>query len=48
MGTQSREFSAIQPAFLDLYAGKVLFVLKADEKCRVQNRDVYIHCTMWG
>lgn len=28
MGTQSQEFNAIQPAFWNLYAGKILFLLK--------------------
>lgn len=44
-GTQSQEFNAIQPAFWDLYAGKLLFLLKADKNAGSKT-DVYTHGTM--
>ena len=42
MGTHSQEFNAIQPAFWDLYAGKVLFFLKADKKAGSKT-EMYAH-----
>lgn len=47
MGTQSQEFNAIQPAFWDLYAGKILFLLKKKQTKNAGSKtDVYTHCTV--
>lgn len=46
-GGKEDEFDAIQPAFWDFYAGKVLFSLKADQKA-ASRTEIYIHTVLWG